>query len=82
MTVGKLWPVANIQLNVKLQTSRAGHEDWVDSHTFIVETAVIGMGSKHCISILTFRANNIKTRPVFYDQRFAAGEDKKRAEEE
>ena len=66
-------------MNVKLQISRAGHEDWGDSNTFIVEAAVIGVGSKNCISVLTLWAHNIKTGPVFSDQRFAVGEKKQGA---
>ena len=67
-------------MNVKLQISRAGHEDWGLSYTLIVEAAVIGVGSKNCISVLTLVADNIKTRPVFSDQRFALGEKKQGAQ--
>ena len=63
-------------MNVKLQISRAGHEDWCDSDTFIVEAAVVRVRSKDSVSILTLWADHIKTRPVFPDQRFAWGEDK------
>ena len=62
-------------MNVKLQISRAGHEDRGDSHTFIVEAAVIGVRSKHSIAILTLRADNLKTGPVVSDKWFALGED-------
>ncbi len=66
-------------MNVKLQISRAGHEDWDHSNTFIVEAAVIGVRSKNCISILTLVADNIKTRPFFSIQRFAVSEKKQGA---
>ena len=79
MTIGKLRPVTNIQLNVKLQISRAGHEDRGDSHTFIVEAAVIGVGCKNSIAILTLWADNIKTGPIFSDKWFALSKNKKAA---
>ena len=41
LAIRKFRWVTHIQLNVKLQISRAGHEDWDHSNTFIVEAAVI-----------------------------------------
>lgn len=60
LTVHILRPVANVELRVEEEPRGAGHQDRSQSHTLVVEIAVVWMGNKDRIAVLALMADNIK----------------------
>ena len=59
-TADILRPVTDLGVGgvvVEVKTRRTGHEHWRQSHTLVVEAAVVGMGQKY--SIVALVANGL-----------------------
>ena len=71
MTINKVWPVADIQLSIKVEVSGTGHQDRGEADTLIVEAAVAGVGHEHCHPVLTLVAHNSNDGVRCPQKRFA-----------
>ena len=71
MTVSIFWPVTDIYPGVEVKTCRAGHQDWCQSSTLIVEAAVIRVRHKDSIAVFAHMTDDIKV--VVFNQRFSMG---------
>ena len=68
LAVDILRPVTSIYPGVEEESWGARHQDRSQPHTFIVETAVVGMGNEDSVAVLTLMADCIE---VFFIQRFS-----------
>jgi len=62
ITVNILRPVASVELCVEVEPRWAGHQDWGQSITLVVETAVEGMRNEDRVAVLTLMADGIEPR--------------------
>ena len=71
MTINKVWPVADIQLRIKVEVSRTGHQDRGEADTLVVEAAVAGVGHEHGHPVLALVAHNSNDGVRCPQKRFA-----------